>query len=532
VLAKASAVRFLLVNVPVRLRCPPSTFPIGVASVATALSQAGHDVEVIDANAHRYPVSKVVELAHEVAPEAVGISGLISTYGYQLELVTALKARLGPHVPIVCGGSCASSVPELMAQHCPVDVLALGEGEATAVELAEALSGRRALEQVGGLALCERDVAGVATEVALRRTTPRALETDLDRFGMPAHQLFPLEVYLEHGKVWGFERAFTLVSSRGCPMDCHFCYSIFGRRSYRRRSAEAILEEVRFVKRRYGAQFFAFVDDNLTINKRHLFAVCEGLAREGVAWGCHGRVDTADDERLAAMAESGCKWLGFGIESGSQRMLDAMNKRVCVDQAREAVGRTRAHGIFPNMTFIIGYPGEDEQSVFETMRFMADAQFAAHPFFATPYPGTPLYEQAKGRGLIGDEHRFVQRLDDAGDFVVNLTELSDERLFALRRAVVKEVSLAVGVRNESVSALDEQTFDAVVEELLAGEYLWPGVKAAILRVAAKRLASRGDRRAAAEAVRVAAAFERPRPSRPHELLVDTDRTSPQGARLL
>jgi radical SAM superfamily enzyme YgiQ (UPF0313 family) len=123
-------------------------------------------------------------------------------------------------------------------------------------------------------------------------------------------------------------------------------------------------------------------------------------------------------------------WIGYGIESGSQRILDAMNKRVRVEEAEGAVLATRQAGIFANTTFIYGWPGEDEDSVRETAEFKRRLGINASSFFATPYPGTRLFEQIRGR--IGGLEEFVLRLGNATEFAINLTELRDNEFFALK----------------------------------------------------------------------------------------------------
>lgn len=477
--------KIVLINAPVRLDAPPNVFPIGLGSIAATLLKDGHQVDVVDANAWRLDAKRTIALTKDLSPDLIGISGLITTYNYQRELIMGLKASL-PHAIIISGGGCASAVPHLLFEHAPLDVAVLGEGEHSISELAFAIEQGSALDQVAGIAL-PPTMPGAHPIF----TQPRTLEKNLDYFPSPAHELFPLEKYLENS-IWNKKRAAAIVSSRGCPMACHFCYSLFGRRSYRKRSVDAIMDEVRLLKYKYGARFIAFVDDNLTINKRHLFALCEALAKENIAWGCHGRVDTADDERLAVMAESGCEWLGFGIESGSPRILNAMNKQATPEKAKDAIMRTRKHGIFANTTFIFGYPGEDEESIRETQRFKIDLNLLTRDFFATPYPGTELYHQARGKGLIEDEHEYVKKLGDATDFLVNLTNFSDDRLFEIYHQCAKELKLAIAFRAHAEDHLDPQSFAHSSEELLRSDFFLTDVKGYILQSTARYYRKQGQ----------------------------------------
>jgi anaerobic magnesium-protoporphyrin IX monomethyl ester cyclase len=133
------------------------------------------------------------------------------------------------------------------------------------------------------------------------------------------------------------------------------------------------------------------------------------------------------------MAETGCVWIGYGIESGSQKMLDAMNKKAKVEQAKQAVIETRKAGIYPNTTFIFGYPGETRQTIQETINFKREMGLECGSFFATPYPGAPLYEEVKEK--IPDEEGFIRSLGNATEFTINLTNFDDETLFALKNAM-------------------------------------------------------------------------------------------------
>ncbi len=152
-----------------------------------------------------------------------------------------------------------------------------------------------------------------------------------------------------------------------------------------------------------------------------------------ITWGCHGRVTSATPDVLHRMAETGCVWIGYGIESGSRKILKAMNKKATVETAKAAVRNTRKAGIFPNTTFIFGYPGETRETVQETIEFKRNLNIEYGSFFATPYPEAPLYSQIKSR--VTDEEDFIQSVGNATEFTINLTDFDDDTLFALKCAM-------------------------------------------------------------------------------------------------
>jgi radical SAM superfamily enzyme YgiQ (UPF0313 family) len=196
-----------------------------------------------------------------------------------------------------------------------------------------------------------------------------------------------------------------------------------------------VVDEIEILVDRYGVDFIGFVDDNMTASKKRLLAFCDLMEKKQfpLTWGCHGRVTSAEPRILERMAEVGCVWIGYGIESGSQKILDAMNKKARVDQAKQAVINARKAGIYANTTFIFGYPGETRKTVQETIDLKRELGIQCGSFFATPYPGAPLYDQM--RHLIRDEEAYVASLGNATEFRINLTEFDRGELFFLKKAL-------------------------------------------------------------------------------------------------
>ena len=308
------------------------------------------------------------------------------------------------------------------------------------LELCRAVDGGDDLRRVPGIRF--REDRRIITNARRRNVA------DLDRIPFPAWDLLPMEIYLQN-PIWGdvagnssgfrkevqVTRSMNIISSRGCPFSCNYCYHLFGRSSYRFRSAANVVEEVEALVDRYGADFIGFVDDNMMASETRLLEFCDLMEKKKfpLAWGCHGRVTSAKPEILQRMSETGCVWIGYGIESGSQEILNAMNKKARVGQAQEAIRNTRKAGIFPNTTFIFGYPGESLETIQETVAFKREMDIDCGSFFATPYPGTPLYNQVRTR--IGDEEAFVKRLGNATEFTINLTEFVDSKFFDLKNAM-------------------------------------------------------------------------------------------------
>lgn len=381
----------------------------------------------------------IVEALKAKQWDIVGVSGLITTFEFQKWMIRLLKT-INPDAPVVSGGGLATSNSDLLFKNTDCDLTVQGEGEETMLQLCRALDEGHDLDSVAGIRFRENG--------AVISNDERKNIEDLDEIPFPAWDLLPMELYLGN-PIWGdtahnssgfrkdinVQRSMNIISSRGCPFSCSYCYHLFGRSSYRFRSARNVIDEIEILVDRFGVDFIGFVDDNMMASEKRLLEFCDLMAKKKfpITWGCHGRVTSARPEILQRMAEVGCVWIGYGIESGSQKILDAMNKKARVEQAREAIINTRNAGIYPNTTFIFGYPGETIETIQETVVFKRELGIECGSFFATPYPGAPLYEYA--RPLIPDEEAFIQSLGDATEFTINLTAFSDEEMFRLKKAM-------------------------------------------------------------------------------------------------
>lgn len=429
--------KILLINSPIRLDAKPNCIPYGLATVASTLREAGFEVDIYDINALRPSKDQILDTLSKKSWDVVGLSGLITTYRFQKWLIPQLK-EINPDAWIISGGGLATSNAEILFKHTAVDITVAGEGEQTMLELSLALEREVDLSEVPGI--CFR-----RNGIVVKNEERKNIE-DLDTIPFPAWDLLPMEIYLEN-PIWGevannssgfkegvkVTRSMNTISSRGCPFSCHYCYHLFGRSNYRFRSAQNVIDEIELLVDRYGVDFIGFVDDNMMVSEKRLLEFCDLMERKKfpITWGCHGRVTSAKPEILQRMAEVSCVWIGYGIESGSQKILDAMNKMARVEQAREAIINTRKAGIYPNTTLIFGYPGESLETIQETINFKRDLNIECSSFFATPYPGTPLYEQI--RPMINDEEAFIQSFGNATQFTINLTEFSDEEMFQLKK---------------------------------------------------------------------------------------------------
>ena len=428
--------KILLINPPIRTHVKADVIPLGIAYIASSLIAEGHSVRILDINAYRWEKSEVIKKIAEIDFDVVGIGGLITVYSYFKWLTLELKKRY-PNIPIVAGGSVATPIPDLILSNTGVDIICYGEADLTVKELLPKLKNGSDLREIQGIIFKDNE--------EIIYTSPRPLVKNLDDIPLPAYHLLPMDIYIENVpdrylvkytdlnnipiESIGNRRIFSLISGRGCLYNCSFCYKGF--RGMRQNSVDYMINHIKFLMNGYGINTFCFVDELFTANKKWINNFCDTLVSERLpilfrAWS---RSDHIDRDLLHKMKEAGCYNIGFGLESGSQIMLDAMNKKTNVDRNREAIRLTREVGVTAVPTFIVGMPGETKKTILETVKLIKETGIDdGGVFFATPYPGTRIYEYAKKRGLIDDEEDFIEQLDDASKFVINLTDNSNNTL--------------------------------------------------------------------------------------------------------
>ncbi|MCD6404558.1 MAG: radical SAM protein [Planctomycetes bacterium] len=413
-----------LVFPPIRSWDEPRNFPTGLGILASVLRNEGYSVAVIDAKGESLLVEEVQSALKALRPRIVGIGGIVTTYRFVRSLTRFIKAW-DPSIKIMVGGSVGGSIADLMLRKNPVDAVTIGEADETVKDLVPALLEGADLEAVAGIVFRDGD------DVVW--TKPRELITDLDSLPLPAWDLFPMENYLANPVV-GYGRDMDIISSRGCPYHCTYCYQIFGR-GFRGRSPENIIAEISELVDRYAVDFISFQDDCFVIKKSRAYEFCDRLDESGldIKWSCTGRANLADEDLYRRMKAAGCVSISFGIESGSQEILDRYKKGVTVEKAKEAVRIARKVGIKNPTSFMLGAPGETRETAMETVRFCKDVNIPLQALmFTTPYPGTAIHEEVKALGLIPDEEAFIMRLGDCVDFTINLTDMPDAELLALR----------------------------------------------------------------------------------------------------
>lgn len=417
--------RICLVNPPIREWAESNIPPLGPLILSSVLKREGHEVKIMDINGHRWSEEEVEKQIVGDEFDIYGVGGLVTTYSYNMWLADTIK-KCHPGRPVICGGALTTASPDLLLKR--VDAIIVGEGEGAVLDAV-------------------RDVE----QGNLKRIYHREPVKNLDTLPQPDYEnLGTLHVYLKaavgahnpgkwkDGKSVGDVKTLPLLSGRGCQFSCKFCSSHYLGPGYRLRSIPNIIKEARELIDRYGVEYFHFMDELTMSSRARCLYLCQELRKLDVAWGCPVRIDILDHKLLHVMRDSGCIHIGTGVESFSPNVLRSMNKPMNVDRVKTLLKQARKL-MDAQYTLILGYPGEDRDTLKETVKGVEEVGFPPEQvFFPTPYPGTELYAYASRMGLI-DEGSYLELLSghEQRDFLFNFSSLSREGLLDAKDEIME-----------------------------------------------------------------------------------------------
>jgi anaerobic magnesium-protoporphyrin IX monomethyl ester cyclase len=370
----------------------PPFIPLGLAYLGAVAEKEGHQVTVIDCQGEKLTYDTFRQRIKQVPSDVVGVTSTTLLYNSAKTIMEIAKEEQ-PNAVTMIGGSHVSFWDEnALNEAQAIDVIVRREGELTFLELLQRIESKKSFEGVLGTTF--RGIGG-----KIIRNEDRPFLLDLDSLPSPAYHLLPLDSYRRMGKT-----IFPIVTSRGCVQWCDFCSTVrmFGR-GYRVRNSKKVVDDMEMLHNKYGESQFTFYDDAFTVNRQHTLEMCADIkARKlDVTWDCETRVDAVDKELLEKMHDAGCITIWFGVESGSERILDQMHKKIKPEGVRSAFKMSQKAGMMTIASAVIGFPGETEETAWETINFINSLNPDDIGFYvATPYPGTPMYEQVVKNGWL------------------------------------------------------------------------------------------------------------------------------------
>ncbi len=357
--------------------------PLGLAYLGAVMEKEGHIARIFDMTLEsEMPFEKKMEEIIAFSPEIAGISAMSHTYANALDIARFLKSKLG--ISIVLGGPHPTIMPEVALRNEYIDFVVIGEGEETFLKMCRNFQ-KRDFHGIDGLCYKENEKLIIQPK--------NQFIGDLDLLPLPARHLLMLDNY---GLKDDFgNRMATIISSRGCPYRCTYCYKgLFGR-TYRQRSPKNIIEEIKFCINNFDYKSFYFIDDLFTLDIKRIEELTDAIRKENldIRWQCLARVSNATSRMFELMKEAGCYKVHFGIESGNQYILNEAKKGITLEQVRKAVKYCKRAGIRTKGYFMIGMPKDTVSSMQDTINFAKELRLDDVMFsITTPFPGTQLWE--------------------------------------------------------------------------------------------------------------------------------------------
>ncbi len=368
--------------------------PLGIAYMAGVLQENNIDVEILDASAEDMDFKDVEKELLKRKPDLVALTALTPTIGRALETAQVVKETLPDSIVVMGGYHPTFNFIETLEDE-NVDIVIRGEGEYIMLNLVQALENQSSLHDVKGIVFEDKN----SKEIVVNPEAP--LIQDLDELPFPALNLLPMKKY----RLLDMDTHMTtMITTRGCPMQCSFCSSaaMHGKK-IRERSVENIVDEIEYLKTNYDNDTNSFMDDTFTLKKRKVMAICDEILKRNIEimWGCTSRVDTLDEKLLKKMKEAGCITIFIGVESADQQQLDNMCKNTTIAKIENAFKIAHKLKIRTIASVALGMPGDTKEIMNKTVKFVHKLKpnYAIYSL-ATPYPGTRFYKEAFEKNLI------------------------------------------------------------------------------------------------------------------------------------
>lgn len=383
------------------------TLPLGIGYIASFLEKEGYHVRILDAYVNNLTPAEIEKYIKDFTPDVIGMLCLSDQRASWYKLIVLIR-EICQDIKIVLGGPHPTLMPEAVITHFHPDVIVVGEGEKTMLDLVKTFENKGNLSDVKGIAYMENGKVFV--------TPQRERIKDLDSLPFPARHLVDMNDY----SGWGMmERVYpllglkkppkyaTMSTSRGCISNCGYCSTphIWNRR-WTQRSATNVVDEMEHLKNEYGIEFILLTDDIFTVNQKRVISICEEILKRklNVLWAFETAVNLVSSELLLKANEAGCRIILYGIESGSKTVLSNIYKKTRMQDMEKAFRMTRDAGILSSAFLMVGNPGESEKSINETIRLLRKLKpDISFPQITMITPGTMIFNLAKEKGYIQDD---------------------------------------------------------------------------------------------------------------------------------
>jgi anaerobic magnesium-protoporphyrin IX monomethyl ester cyclase len=456
----------LIINISLRPESPKKLFPVGLGYIATSIKRAGFIFDLLDIDAHRYSDVQIKDFIHKKKYDVVCMGCIVSGYKTIKFLSSVIKAY-HPSSQIIVGNSVATSIPETLLSKTEADIAVMGEGDITIVDLLKAIAEKRPLEEVSGICF--------KMNGKLIQTKSRPMIKDISTVPFIDFSIFDVEVYIEGSRNNVPEplpmprekiRGLPTNTARGCIADCTFCYHVFKGMPYRFRNADSIVSEIKSMIEQYGLNYLFFYDELTFFSKKQTLTFVQKIIDEGLHfyWTADCRAGLFDREEdiaiMEKMKQAGCTGIGYSLESSDAGILEAMNKKITLEQFRRQTELFHKAGIQTWTGLVFGYPQETPETIQKTFDCCIENGMYPSVGYLLPQPGSPMYAYAKNHGYIPDEEDYLMKMGDRQDLRINLTRMSDDEFKGHVAEGAKRCSQELGIGLKDSELIKTQYYRA------------------------------------------------------------------------
>lgn len=385
-----------------------NTMPLNLAYLASyVLSKMDCDIRIMDCETEGMGYKEIRQMLENFKPDIMGVTTLTPPMKHVAQM-TKIAKEVNPRCVVVLGGVHPTAFPERTIDEGGADFCVIGEGEITFYEIVIGVAENNLdPAKIDGVCYKAKDGKPV-------KNKPRGYIRNLDEIPFPARNLYDLKKYYSAPtkKVSDELMVTPILTSRGCAFKCVHCISnVLWSRAVRFRGSDNVIAEIEECVNKYGIREFNVLDDTFTLKKDRLMEICRKIIDKKlkIYWVCFSRVNTIDEEMAEIMYKAGCRKISFGLESGSQKILDLMQKNATVEMGRKAVEAIRKYKIEAHASFMFGNIGETKETIRETINFAKSLDLDNATFFITsPLPGTYLYQVAKEKGYINENTKWEE----------------------------------------------------------------------------------------------------------------------------
>jgi len=392
----------------VQLHIEDNSYSLGMAYLHSSIRQAGYDIHTENHNNTPEYISlpSIREFLEKERPDYLLIQMFTMTRVSSYRVVRLAK-KLNPNIKIIVGGVHASVLYRQLVDNFPIDFVVIGEGELTIVELLDALENGKPTDKIKGLAYKDKG-EGQLPERKTIITETRELNKDLDDLPFPAHELFLTQK----------SKVANIITTRGCPFLCSFCcLHTISKRMFRKRDIDSVVDEIEHIINIFsGIEIIQLADDTFALDMKRAKNLCREIIRRGikVKFWCSTRFKPVDLELFELLVQAGFTDVGFGLESGSPKMLKDMHKGITQKDVLETFEMIKDIPITPTTFLMVGFPEESDETVKETIDLVEKLK-SIRPYNLSGvaplwvYPDTAVYDKMKEAGKIDDSYWLTDK---------------------------------------------------------------------------------------------------------------------------